>query len=264
MNRGCVFDSNIVSRREEFMRRSPAILLALFIIMAASGLLYAQSADHSIFQISTFHALKQGMYDGETTFAELKKRGDFGLGTVNALDGEMLALNGEFYQIKADGKVYPIAENEKTPFAVVTFFKPDKTVTLPRISNMKELQEHLDRMLPSKNSLCAMKIDGEFKYIKVRSVPRQGKPYPGLEDAVKNQTEFELKNVRGTLVGFRFPTYMDGVNVPGYHFHFITADKKAGGHALECSTEGANLDIDPISNLSVTLLVDPKDAKPPH
>ncbi len=247
------------------MKRLLPITLILFVVIAACGQLYAESADHSIFQVSTFHALKRGVYDGETNFAELKKHGDFGLGTVNGLDGEMLALNGEFFQIKADGKVYPIAENGKTPFAVVTFFKPDKTVTLPRISNMEELQETLDRMLlPSTNSLCAIRIDGEFKYIKVRSVPRQEKPYPGLEDALKNQTEFELKNVRGTLVGFRFPNYMDGVNVPGYHFHFITADKKAGGHILECSTEGANADIAPISNLSVRLLEDPKNANPPH
>ncbi len=114
------------------MRRILSVLLILSIVVAASGLLYAQSADHAIYQVSTFHALKQGKYDGETTFEELKKRGDFGIGTVNGLDGEVVALNGEFFQIKADGRVYSIADQEKTPFAVVTFFKPDKTISLPR------------------------------------------------------------------------------------------------------------------------------------
>ena len=244
------------------MRRILSVFLILSIVVAAFGLLYAQSADHSIFQVSTFHALKHGKYDGETTFEELKKHGDFGIGTVNGLDGEVVALNGEFFQIKADGKVYSIAEQEKTPFAVVTFFKPDKTLSLPRVSDMKELQETLDRMLPSADSILAIRIAGEFKYVKVRSVPRQEKPYPGLAEALKHQTEFELKNVSGTLVGFRFPSYMDGVNVPGYHFHFITADKKAGGHTLDCSTEGANVDAARISNLSVRLLEDGKDARP--
>ena len=224
-------------------------------------LLYAQSADHSIFQVSTFHALKQGKYDGETTFEELKKRGDFGIGTVNGLDGEVVALNGEFFQIKADGKVYSIADQVKTPFAVVTFFKPDKTISLPRVSDMNALQEALDRMLPSADGIFAIRIAGEFKYIKVRSVPRQERPYPGLEDALKHQTVFELNDVRGTLVGFRFPSYIGGVNVPGYHFHFITADKKAGGHTLDCSTEGANVDVERISNLSVRLLKDGNDAR---
>ncbi len=112
------------------MKRLWAIVLALFIVIAASGLLHAQSANHSVFQVSTLHALMRGMYDGETTFRELKKHGDFGLGTLNGLDGEMVALNGEFFQIKADGKVYPIADDRKTPFAVVTFFKADKKTHL--------------------------------------------------------------------------------------------------------------------------------------
>jgi acetolactate decarboxylase len=246
------------------MRRILSVFLISSLVAAAFGLLYAQSEDHSIFQVSTFHALKHGKYEGETTFGELRKHGDFGIGTVNGLDGEVVALNGEFFQIKADGKVYSIAEQEKTPFAVVTFFKPDKTLSLPRISDMKELQETLDRMLPSADSILAIRIAGEFKYVKVRSVPRQEKPYPGLAEALKHQTEFELKNVSGTLVGFRCPSYMVGVNVPGYHFHFITADKKAGGHTLDCSVEGANVDVARISNLSVKLLEDGKHARPSH
>jgi acetolactate decarboxylase len=246
------------------MRRIISVFLILSIVVAAFGLLYAQSADHSIFQVSTFHALMHGKYDGETTFEELKKHGNFGIGTVNGLDGEVVALNGEFFQIKADGKVYSIADQEKTPFAVVTFFKPDKRFSLPRVSGLNELQAALDRMLPSADGILAIRIAGEFKYVKVRSVPRQEKPYPGLAEALKHQTEFELKNVRGTLVGFRFPRHMDGVNVPGYHFHFITADKKAGGHTLDCSAEGANVDAARISNLSVRLLEDGNDARPSH
>lgn len=246
------------------MRRIRSVFLILSIVVAAFGLLYAQSADHSIFQVSTFHALMHGKYDGETTFEELKKHGDFGIGTVTGLDGEVVALNGEFFQIKADGNVYSIADQVKTPFAVVTFFKPDKSLSLPRVSGMNELQAALDRMLLSADGIFAIRIAGEFEYVKVRSVPRQEKPYPGLAEALKHQTEFELKNVRGTLVGFRFPRYMDGVNVPGYHFHFITADKKAGGHTLDCSAEGANVDAARVSNLSVRLLEDGKDARPSH
>jgi acetolactate decarboxylase len=236
------------------MKRLLATLLVLIVGIASSGLLYAQSSDHSIFQLSTLNALKQGVYDGETTFGELRKHGDFGLGTLNGLDGEMLALNGEFFQIKADGKVHLIPDSDRTPFAVVTFFQPDMKLSLSRVSDMKELQETLDRMLPAGDRPLAIRIDATFAYSKVRSVPRQEKPYPGLEDALKQQTEFELKNVRGTVLGFRFPTYMDGVNVAGYHFHFLTADKKAGGHLLDCSTESADVDVALISNLTLKLL----------
>ncbi|MEW6532050.1 MAG: acetolactate decarboxylase [Thermodesulfobacteriota bacterium] len=243
------------------MRRILSILVVLFIVVVAFGLLYAQSADRSIFQVSTWHALKQGMYDGETTYGELKKHGDFGIGTLNGLDGEMVALNHEFFQIKADGRVHPITDDKKTPFAVVTFFKPDKKFSLPAVNDMRELAEALDRMLTPSGKPCAIRIDGEFTHVKVRSVPRQERPYPGIDDALKHQTFFELKNVRGTLVGFRFPGYFDGVNVPGFHFHFITADKQAGGHVLDCSTAEANVEVAVISNLSVRFLEDGKDGK---
>lgn len=234
------------------MRRLSAIFLVLIVALALSGLLYAQSADHSVFQISTFHALKQGILETETTFGELRKHGDFGLGTLNGLDGEMVALNGEFFQIKADGSVHVVPDDAKTPFAVMTFFTPDKKLSLPRINSPKELTAILDQQA-DEDSILAIRVSATFEHVKVRSVPRQEKPYPGLEEALKSQVQFELKNVRGTLVGFRFPKYMDGVNAPGYHFHFITADKKAGGHAWDCSAKDATVEIAVISNFSMRL-----------
>jgi acetolactate decarboxylase len=232
------------------MRRLSPIFLALIFAFALSGLLYAQSQDHSVFQVSTFHALKQGILETETTFGELRKHGDFGLGTLNGLDGEMVALNGEFFQVKADGSVHSIPDNAKTPFAVVTFFTPDKKLSLPRINNPKELTAAVDQQT-DKDTILAIKVSANFDHVKVRSVPRQEKPYPTLEDALKRQVQFELKNVRGTRVGFRFPKYMDGVNASGYHFHFITADKKAGGHAWDYSAKDATVEIAVISNFNL-------------
>jgi acetolactate decarboxylase len=233
------------------MRRLSAIFLIPVLLVALSGLLYAQSADHSVFQISTFHALKQGLLETETTFGELKKQGDFGLGTLNGLDGEMVALNGEFFQIKADGSVHSIPDDAKTPFAVMTFFRSYKKVSLPRVNNLKEFEEALDGLQPDRDSILAIKASAVFEQIKVRSPRKQTKPYPPLEEALKGQAEFELKNVQGTVVGFRFPKYMDGVSVPGDHLHFITADKKAGGHVMECSADNASVEIAVISNFSL-------------
>ncbi|MGO9116379.1 MAG: acetolactate decarboxylase [Desulfomonilaceae bacterium] len=235
------------------MRRSSPIFVVAIVVFVLSGVLYAQSADHSVFQVSTYQALKQGVFDNETTFGELSKEGDFGLGTLNGLDGEMVALNGEFFQIKADGKVYSIPDHARTPFAVVTFFVPDKKVSLPQVNSMKELQKTLDEIQANGDSVLAIKVNATFSQIKVRSVPRQEKPYPGLEEALKHQTEFELKNVRGTLVGFRFPVYMDGVYVPGDHLHFIAADKKSGGHVMDCSADDGDIEIAVISSLSLKL-----------
>jgi acetolactate decarboxylase len=235
------------------MRRLSTIILVPIVALALSGLLYAQSADHSVFQVSTYHALKQGILDNETTFGELRKHGDFGLGTLNGLDGEMVALNGEFYQIKADGSVHSIPDDAKTPFAVVTFFKPDKEVSFTRINNLKYFQDALDRIEPDRDSILVIRVNAVFEQIKVRSPHRQTKPYPRLEEALKGQAEFELKNVEGTLVGFRFPRYMDGVSVPGDHLHFISTDKKAGGHVMDFSAEDADVEIAKVSGLSLKL-----------
>ncbi len=235
------------------MRRLSQILVLAIAVLALSGLLYAQSADHSVFQVSTFEALKQGKFDNETTFRELKKHGDFGLGTLTGLDGEMVALNSEFFQIKADGSVHSIPDDAKTPFSVVTFFSPDQKVSLPKVNNMKELQAALDHIQPNTDSILAVKVNATFSHIKVRSPRRQQKPYPPLEEALKGQAEFELKNVEGALVGFRFPKYMDGVGVPGDHLHFIAGDKKSGGHVMDCTAGNGVIEIAVISGLSVKL-----------
>jgi acetolactate decarboxylase len=177
---------------------------------------------HTLFQTSTIDALLEGKYEGDVSFAELEGNGDFGLGTFDALDGEMICLDGTFYQVRADGRAYAVDGKARTPFAVVTLFEPDvsRTLSIPR------------------------SFEGLCEYVKTRSVPRQRKPYPPLVEVVKDQPTFELYDVSGSLVGFRFPDYAQGLNVSGYHFHFITADRSAGGHVLGCKLVRGELYID--------------------
>ncbi|MEJ2568319.1 MAG: acetolactate decarboxylase, partial [candidate division WOR-3 bacterium] len=99
----------------------------------------------------------------------------------------------------------------------------------------------------------AIKIEGLFKYVRTRSVPAQEKPYPPLIEVVKTQSEFEFNNVKGTLVGFRLPEYINGINVPKYHLHFITENKEGGGHLLELETEKVQAGIDFTDKIFVTL-----------
>lgn len=235
------------------MRIVRNLLLVAFLILALSGCCQSPENRDVLFQTSTIGALLEGVYDGELTCRELKKQGDFGIGTFNALDGEMIGLRGKFYQIKADGVAYPARDSMKTPFAVVTFFEPDKSVLLDRAVDYKELEQYLDKLLPTKNIFYAIKIEGDFKYIKTRSVPRQNKPYPPLVEVVKNQTIFEFRNVKGAIVGFRCPAYVAGINIPGYHLHFITENRKAGGHLLECQMQNVKIEIDYTSEFYLAL-----------
>ena len=230
------------------------ILSAALFVITLTGCLYHQNIEKDVlFQTSTINALLEGVYDSDTAFKEIEKHGDFGIGTFNALDGEMIGLDGNFYQIKSDGIAYLVDDSMKSPFAVVTFFEPDKTFLLDKNLDYNQLKEYLDNLIPTKNIFYAIKIEGVFSYIKSRSVPRQNKPYPLLADAVKDQTVFEFYNVKGMIVGFRLPEFMKGINVPGYHLHFITEDRKAGGHLLECIIQNATAELDYTSRLYMAL-----------
>jgi acetolactate decarboxylase len=218
---------------------------------------------HTLFQTSTIDALLNSNYEGDVSFAELEAYGDFGLGTFDALDGEMIGLDSAFYQVKADGRAYEVDKRMKTPFAVVTFFEPREIRRLAAPTNYASLRAHLDEIVAADAATChAIRADGHFRYVKTRSVPRQHKPYPPLVEAVKHQPTFELHEVRGSLVGFRFPEYVGGLNVSGYHFHFITEDRGAGGHLLECEMTRGELRVDHESDLNLKLPAGVVEAMP--
>lgn len=207
----------------------------------------------TITQISTIQAVMRGVYDGETTLDNLKKQGNFGTGTFEGLDGEMVFIDGSIYQVKSSGKVSLAPDSMKTPFAVFSFFSPEQSAALGSIKDYKELVKQLDSMLPSKNFFYAVRIDGIFDYIKCRSVPKQSKPYPPLVQVTKDQPEFEMKNVKGTVLGYWFPDYANGINVPGYHLHFISDDRSQGGHLLDVALKEGNVKIDQVSELHLDL-----------
>jgi len=207
----------------------------------------------TLVQVSTIDALLCGVYDGVMDFGTLREYGDFGIGTFKGLDGEMLGFDGNFYQVKADGVAYPVPDSMETPFASVTFFEVDSKHNLPGGIDYGELQDFLDGVLPTGNIFYAIKIEGAFSYMKTRSVPAQEKPYPPLVEVTRDQPTFELSDVEGTIVGFRCPAYVAGVNVPGYHLHFLTKSRDAGGHVLEFDITEAVASIDHTSEFLMIL-----------
>ncbi|HNS31521.1 MAG TPA: acetolactate decarboxylase [bacterium] len=228
-------------------------LLFIFFLLISTFSFAADRKQDTLFQVSTINALFDGVFEGEISFSELRKHGNFGMGTVSGLDGEMVALDGRFYKIGYDGKAVIIPGSVLAPFAMVTFFSPDRKAVLGKTDSFKHLEQQIDAMLPSGNIFHAIKIDGTFRYIKTRSVEKQKPPYPKLADVIAKQSVFEFSDVKGTIVGFRCPSYIGGTNLAGYHFHFITADRKSGGHLLECSMEGVSAQIDYTENFYLVL-----------
>ena len=229
----------------------------LIILILGTGAVYSASPqvtnDNSIFQLSTLNSLSEGNFDGNWTTGELRTHGDTGIGTFNGLDGEMIELNGDIYQIKSNGTVYHVNNSEYTPYAMTVFFKPDKVLIINQTMNYAELEQFLNTTLPSKNMFYSIKVTGNFDSVKARSPPKQNKPYPDLNTALENQTIFNFNNITGTMVGFWCPQYASNVNLNDYHFHFISKDKKSGGHVLDCQLKGAIIEIDYIPDDTVLL-----------
>jgi acetolactate decarboxylase len=225
---------------------------------------------HVLFQASTIGALLDGGYDGDLTFAELAAQGDLGLGTLNGLDGEMIALDGRFYRADVDGIVNEVAPGERTPFAVVTGFEPTVAATLGEELDHAALLAALDELVPEEAGVtCALRLDGRFELVRARSVPRQEPPYRPLGEVVADQHVFELSDVEGTMMGFRFPAWVEGIEVAGYHLHFIDAARERGGHVLGSRSSGLRAQLDPSSDLHVELppavdLADPDLAAETH
>jgi len=237
------------------LKKPGALLLAAFLVLSVIPGSYAQQAK-TLTQLSTIDALLGGVYDGSMSLRQLKQYGDTGLGTFDALDGEMVLVDGTVYRVSADGSVQVPGPDEKTPFAAVTFFEADQEQSLPYLSNgigMKEIAARIDSIIPTPNLIYVIKIEGVFKKITTRSVPRQKKPYQPLTEIVKTQPTFQFENVEGVIVGLRCPPFMKGVNVPGYHLHFLTKDRKAGGHVLDFTVGQAVVKVDRISNFYMIL-----------
>jgi acetolactate decarboxylase len=204
-----------------------------------SSLADTLEVDHStLFQVSTSTALVEGVYGGVVTIGELQQHGDFGLGTFDGLDGEMLALAGHFYQVLGDGTVRDADDDARVPFAVVTEFRAEREFFIDRVASFENLGAQLDRRRDTGNLFFAVRIDGHFAQIRTRALCKTASGVSLLE-ATAHQPEFALTDVSGTAVGFWTPLYARTINVAGWHFHFVTDDRTSGGHVLDC--QGVNL-----------------------
>lgn len=186
-------------------------------------------APHHVFQTSTVSALMDARYDGDLTVGEVLAHGDLGLGTLVGLDGELVVVDGQAWVARVDGSLSPVPASTTTPFAVVTPFAPGDPATLRDLAH-DDLLAHLDALAPA--AVCAVRVEGSFTRLRVRSVPRQYPPYPPLGEVVTRQAEWEAGAIEAVLVGFRFPALAAGLEVAGWHLHAMAHDHSTGGHVL--------------------------------
>lgn len=205
-----------------------------------------------IYLCAPVNALVEGIFEENIPLSRIREHGDFGLGTFDELDGEMVILDGTVYQIGADGRVKEVGEEARTPFACVTFYRPLSHDDIISELDYRAFLDLLQGLFPSPNLFYAIRINGEFASVKTRSVPKQENYLP-LVEAAKTQSVFTFREIRGTLAGFYTPQFMSSVNVPGLHLHFLSDDRKRGGHLLECRPRKGRIGVQFIETLELSL-----------
>ena len=222
----------------------------------ALGVALAANADEDndvLYQVSTIDALLSGVYSSVATVGSVTEHGDFGLGTFAAVDGELILLDGVVYQAAFDGAVNIMPPSTGTPFMAVTRFEPDQVFDLSTAKDYAAFKHWLEDKLPSHNLFYAVRTDARFTSVTYRSVPAQEKPYVPLAEVVRGQAIFQHQDIDGTLVGLWCPTFSKGINLPGFHLHFLSADRRHGGHVLDFTVAEATVSVDETNGWDVKL-----------
>jgi acetolactate decarboxylase len=252
---GCKFQHSTTKEKDGMSKRFARCLILCIIVFGFYGCATEKLVRQqgTLTQISTLDALVSGIYDGQMSLQDVKQYGDTGIGTFQGLDGEMLMMDGTIYKIASDGSVSVPEAKTLTPYAAVTFFEANREIVLAPDLTMSGFAQAVDPKLPTGNLFYAFRIEGTFKKMKTRSVPKQEKPYQPLTEVVKKQSVFEFENTEGVIIGLRCPSYVKGLNAPGYHLHFLSKDKKAGGHVLDFTAQKAVLKLAVISKFAMII-----------
>ncbi|KAL7792565.1 alpha-acetolactate decarboxylase [Trichoderma ceciliae] len=198
-------------------------------------------AYNELYQYSVISALMEGLGETGLSYKNLVSHGDHGLGTFRRMAGEMICIDNEVYQMKSDGSIVTIdslAGTDVAPFAMVTRFRPSVTTNFA-FEDKQGFSDALSNLFPkSKNQYLAFRVDGLFQRVAVRTADGQLYRHEKLKELHKRQTTYEFTNVRGSLIGFRSPEFLQGVSVAGDHLHFISEERDRGGHVLDCKSAG--------------------------
>lgn len=203
------------------------------------------------YQVSTFARLNAGGYDGGITVESLLENGDFGIGTVKGIDGEMIIRDGVAYRAGTDLVPVPVPAGTMIPFAMLTQFNTGLSYRVLDIDDYDELREVFSGFVSDGHIGYAVMIETEFESLTIRSVPGQELPYPPLAQVIAQQTTMTLHDVQGTMIGFILADDLGDINLAGFHMHFLSQDMCYGGHVLDMSFDEADVNMDAMISINV-------------
>jgi acetolactate decarboxylase len=207
----------------------------------------------AIQQFSFVDALVAGLYEGAFAASEVRAAGDFGVGCGDALDGELVLLDGALFVCRGDGEVRGVADDELLPFAQVAHFEPTFSRELRGPFTEAAFEQLVDGLVPSANLFYALRVDAEFDRMTVREAVRQKQPYVGLAEAVKQQHENTVERTRGTMIGFKGPDVFQGLSVADFHLHYLDDERTFGGHVLDFELATGMLQLEAYATFTLRL-----------
>ena len=217
----------------------------------------------TLIQASTLNALMLGNFDKTVSVKDFLHHADTGIGTYTGLDGEAIFEDGVAYKATADGKVSVMQPEDGVAFGTVAKFDESvPEVELKNIGDIEALKQALEPYVKgNQNVFYMIKAKGVFKTMHVRSCFASEKPYPTLSEVAQNQREFHFENTRGDVIAVWCPKYVNGINLPGWHFHYLSGDKTQGGHILGLSSDDLRVKINKIERFDLTLPQNPEFAQ---
>ena len=160
-------------------------------------------------------------------------------------------LDGDCHRATGGGVVTSPPDDARVPFAVVTHFQSNLTLATGP-GSLTDLTTALDGARPSENLFVGIQASGIFERLSLRAACA-AESGENLLEATAHQSEFRVVDIEGTLVGFWAPLYARAVNVPGYHFHFLSKDRDLGGHVLDMQAGPLEVGIHVESELHIAI-----------
>ena len=214
-----------------------------------------------MYQVSTLQALMLGYSRSVVTVSELLKHGNTGLGTFEDVDGEMIVIDGVCYRATEYGKVEVARPDKGVPFSAVCNLSGSRTFDMGAFQNVDALKTQLNLLIEEDfglNSMHMARIDGEFSFVDARSESAYRSMHITLKSVLEQtQKAFCFENIKGSLVCLYYPDYMDGINAAGWHLHFVSDDRKLGGHVFDISMIRGRGIMDKVNTIELRLPDEP-------
>ena len=190
----------------------------------------------------------KGELKGKITTDSLNTKQTYGLGPVEFLKGEILVFEGQTFISKViDSISHEVNKvpSVSAPFFVYSSNSNFKAVEFNRENyTLKELEDYINLIYIDYDQPLIIRIDGIFDNIKVHSVNLpEDKKVSSPDEAHQGLTQYDFKNISGSLIGFfsrqhkAVFTHHDSF----FHAHFISNDREILGHIDELNLDSSKI-----------------------